>query len=142
MYLQTGCSDDNVQLKICILHLVSINILNITFFFQLLKHNFVNRAQFSKPLHTISTTPHQSSTTPQMICKMEHFCQNYSMSYKNPSNGLILFESVKHSCAQPKTLLAFTQRQCKKYIHQHHMTPIVQSNTNMYIFSCIQVSHS
>ncbi len=106
-------------------------------FFQLLMHNFENRARFSKPLHIISTTP-------QIICKM--YSQNYTMSYKtlfcchNISTAIIWCDSVKHSCAQPKTLLAFTQRKCKNTFTNTTWYQLCTPNENIYFFSCTQVS--
>ncbi len=54
------------------------------------------------------------------------------MSHKN----LIVFNTPVFNL---KHFFIYTEK-VKKYIRQHHMTPIVQSNENMYFFSCTQVS--
>ena len=55
----------------------SSKIIIILSFFQLLKHDFQNRARFFKTLHTITHYTHTISRTPQTLCKIKHSCQNY-----------------------------------------------------------------
>src|SRR4029434_11115217 len=52
-------------------------------FYRLLKHNFDCFVLFFNTPHTISTTTHPISKTPQILYKMKHSCKNYILIYQN-----------------------------------------------------------
>src|SRR4029434_5392065 len=52
-------------------------------FSRLLKHDFDCFVWFFNTPHTISTTTHPISKTPQIHCKMKHSCKNYTLIYQN-----------------------------------------------------------
>src|SRR4029434_3244497 len=88
---------------------------NIYSFSRLLKHDFDRFVLFFNTPHTISTTTHPMSKTPQILCKIKHYCKNYTLIYQNHillsnvasvANYSILFVPVTHCCCKPKTLLA------------------------------------
>ena len=62
-------------------------------FSRLFKHDFDGFVLFFKTLHTISTTTHPISKTPQILCKMKHSCKNYTLIYQNH----ILLPYVTHT---------------------------------------------
>src|SRR4029434_5026745 len=46
-------------------------------------HNFDCFVLFFNTPHTISTTTHPMSKTPQIHCKMKQSCKNYTLIYQN-----------------------------------------------------------
>ncbi len=57
-------------------------------FLRLLRHDFKNKAHFVKTLHTVCTSTHTSSRTPQIFCKMKDFIQNFTIIWRNPVSVL------------------------------------------------------